>query len=808
MGKKKTASTEENVPKSDVSLVQEMWDRYTHMKDGHEDYLAVNDKCGRFWYGDQWEEDVLAKLRRAKRPALTMNMILTTTDTILGEQINNRNEIRFRPRYGKGADATADALNKVYKHISAANCLQWLRSDVFEDGLITGRGFYDVRLDFSDNMLGEVRITRLDAKNVMIDPDATEYDPQTWNDVAVTRWMTPLDIELLYGKEKADEVKKLVHSSSNAAGDILDSLRDRVATAYELQGASQDDSVDQAAYVRVYERQYRVMVERQFFINAKHGDMRPVPEEWAPERVSEYLQQNPDVVVLKRVGKRIRWTVVAGNTLLHDGWSPYEHFTVVPYFPHFRNGRSVGVVEQLISAQELLNKTMSQELHVVNTTANSGWKVKKGALANMTTQELEARGAETGLVIEVDGPVGEALEKIQPNSIPSGIDRLSQKAEAMIHNLGVSEYMRGDAREDVSAKALLANQNQGKTGLARVLDNLSRSDTFLARVILHCVQNFYIEERVLYITGSNGKADESIVVNQVTPEGEIVNDLTTGEYMITVDSVPARESMEDSQFEQALALREQGVNIPDAVLIQNSRLFDKQDIIKQIEAANSSPLAQRQQEVAVAQAEADVEKTRAESQRLIADAQNKTAQAEQKAVDAQITTQGAVGLTGIAHAGQSQERQLVDAVGHPVGQHIAAGFTEGDDGTLVSHAAFLHVGITQLIHLDHDVVRGQRLFVAFQLTITSHTVTDHVSEQGDYGAGAFLVLLQLRHTLDNGVRAGTGELVDERHVAGALPEIQRPYGLLFGGEARKVSHGHDNTSPSEIDKGVSKGSEV
>jgi hypothetical protein len=625
---------------SELQITRTMWDRYEYMRDyGHESYLLLNDRCGQFWYGNQWEEEVVAKLRAQRRPHLTMNMVIGTTDVILGEQINNRNETRFRPRYGKGADKTADALNKVYKHISQGNNLTWVRSDVFEDGLITGRGYYEVRLDFTDNLLGEVRVSRLDPKNVMIDPDAVDCDPDTWNDVAVTRWVTPDDIELLYGKAKAAKLRGIAKSALSVGVDIADDLRDRVASGYEMRGKVLDDDVDQAAYVRVFDRQYRVITMRRFFANLRYGDLRPVPDDWDDARMAEYLAANEDVAVLEKMAKRIRWTITSCNEVLYDDWSPYEHFTVVPYFPHFRNGRSVGVVEQLLSVQELLNKTVSQELHVVNTTANSGWKVKKGSLTNMTTQELEQRGAETGIVLEVANDVNTDVDKIQPNQIPSGIDRLSQKAEAYIKALGVSDYMRGEAREDVSAKALSANQTQGKTGLARVMDNLNRSDVFLARVILSCVQNFYVEERVLFITGGNGKADESITVNEVTPEGEIVNDLTIGEYMITVDSAPARESMEDSQFEQALALRKEGIPIPDRVLIQNSRMFDKLEILEEMESQANSPEVQRRAEAEIAQLEAEVQKTQADAQRLVADSQNKAAQAEQKTVSASLEAQ-------------------------------------------------------------------------------------------------------------------------------------------------------------------------
>jgi hypothetical protein len=630
---------------SKTKLAEQTWNRYEYLRDhGFTEYLLLSDKCGRFWFGNQWDEETVAKLDRQRRPHVTMNFVLTTTDTMLGEQINNRNEVRYRPRYGKNADKTSDVLNKVFKHISQGNNLTWVRSDVFEDGLITGRGFYEVKLGFDDNMLGEVRVTRLNPKNVMIDADATEYDPDTWNDVGVTRWLTIDDVEILYGKNKADQLRSKVTSSYDGGLDLSDDLRDRVASAYELQGRVPDDDVEQAAYVRIFDRQYRMLTMRKFFVNLRHGDMRPVPDDWDEDRIAEYQASNPDIAIMQKLAKRIRWTTVACNIVLHDEWSPYEHFTIVPYFAHFRNGRSVGLVEQLIGVQELLNKSVSQELHIVNTTSNSGWKVKKGAMTNMTTEELSVRGAETGLVIEMSNSLDE-IEKIQPNQVPTGIDRLSQKAEAMLKALGVSDYMRGEARADVSARALEANQNQGRTGMARILDNLIRTDVILARAILSIVQNYYVEERVMYIAGIDGKPDESFTVNEVGEDGSITNDLTLGEYLVTVDSAPAKESLEDSQFQQALAMRENNIPIPDSVLIQNSRLLDKMDIIKSMEEAANSPEAQRRGQLELDMLEAEVLAKRGEYDRLQADAANKSAQAEQKQVAALKEAQDADEMT-------------------------------------------------------------------------------------------------------------------------------------------------------------------
>ena len=70
-------------------------------------------------------------------------------------------------------------------------------------------------------------------------------------------------------------------------------------------------------------------------------------------------------------------TVTADDVVLDDDWSIYRSFTIVPFFPYFRRGNPFGPVDNLIDPQNLLNKTSSQELHIVNTTANSGWVIQK-----------------------------------------------------------------------------------------------------------------------------------------------------------------------------------------------------------------------------------------------------------------------------------------------------------------------------------------------------------------------------------------------------------------------------------------------
>jgi predicted nucleic acid-binding protein len=617
----------------DTQLATEQWTRFQFCRDrGHLDFIDKAEKCECFFRGEQWSVDDLNALKLARRPALTINKIISTLGTLMGEQIYNRSEVLFRPSAGSPSE-TAEALTKVWMQIAQNNQLPWTRSELFADGIIRSRGFIDARLDFTDSMQGEVRIINVNSKNVVIDPDAEEYDPDSWNDVFVTKWLTTQDVATIYSEDDAEYLKDKDGSAFPYGYDSIERVRDRFGGVLPLAGYyGVVEPYQVRRNVRVLDRQYRRLDKQLHFVDIKTGDMRPIPATWDRNKIASVLEKaRGQLSTTKKLVKRVRWTVTADNVVLHDDWSPYKHFTVIPYFPYFRYGHTIGLVENLLGSQELLNKTTSQELHVVNTTANSGWKVVTGSLKNMSIEELEQQGAATGLVLELDKLDG--AEKITPNATPQGLDRLSYKAEEHIKGISnVNDAMQGFSREDVAAKAIQTNRDSGSMSTTKVMDNLERTDYILARNVLDMVQEFYTEERIITITHDDvTQQAESMTVNQYNEaDGQIVNDLTLGEYSIIISSQPYRASLEDSQFDQVMTMRERGIQIPDSVVIEASRLQRKAEIIKQMAASTDSPEAQKAAQLQSRMQEAQVSREEAESEQKQADAKLMTAKAQRE----------------------------------------------------------------------------------------------------------------------------------------------------------------------------------
>ena len=613
-------------PAEQQEIASRQWDRYVRARDnGHLEYIELAKKCDAYYRGEQWDEADVAVLEAEGRPALTINTILPTVNTVLGEQSTRRADVQFKPRRGGEAEV-AHTLTNLYMQIADNNKLDWVEQQVFSDGLIMdGRGYFDVRMDFSDHVEGEIRITAKDPLDILIDPDAKDYDPKTWNEIFETKWMTLDEIEELYGKKKSEELRFIAENGNSFGRDSIEYEENRFGDLestddYLGAGIPGDDEYRNIKALRVVERQHRRMHRVDCFVDPDTGDQRDVPESWTDAKAKKFAKQY-GLGIISKVKRKVRWTVTCDKVVLHDDWSPYNNFTIVPYFAYFRRGRPFGMVRNLLSPQEQLNKIASQELHIVNTTANSGWMVESGSLVGMSADDLEEHGAETGLVLEYNRG-SNPPQKIQPNQIPTGLDRIAQKAALNIKAIsGVNDSMLGTDSAEVSGIAIQAKQNRGAIMIQVPLDNLRKARHYLAEKILECIQTFYTEQRIIQVTNEDDplRPREPMIINEMTPEGRIINDLTLGEYDVVVATAPARDSFDEVQFAEALNLRQVGVAIPDDAIIEYSHLARKGELAKRIRMLTGIEQSPEQQEMAAVQAQMAMQQVQLEIAKLEAE---------------------------------------------------------------------------------------------------------------------------------------------------------------------------------------------
>lgn len=602
---------------------RENWARYQYGKDrGHIEYTEQAELCERMYLGggEQYSEADKAILRSEGRPFYEFNEVLPSVNSAIGYQIQNRMDIAFKPRGAQGDMQRATILQKVAMQIAYSSSLHWVETKVFSDGLIEQRGYYDVRIDYDNNIKGEIAVSDLDPRDVIPDPDAKSYDPDKWGDVTITRWLTLDEIEQLYKKPARAKAEQSNDAGQDFGDTDDDGRRNKFGNTdtglYDAYGA-EGDGINR---YRIIDRQRFVYAMTDCLVFPDTGDIHVIAN-MAQDSIDDALAKG--AVKVRRMRRRVKWTVSTFSKTLHDEFSPYEHFTVVPYFAYFRRGKTRGMVDNAIGPQEVLNKAVSQFVHVLNSSANGGWEVEENSLTNMTTEDLEQDGSKTGLVIEY-AKGSTPPKKIQANQVPTGVDRLIDRATQALKDVTVPEAMRGMGGDDEAGVAIQSKQFASQQQLATPMDNLAYTRKLLATRILKLIQRYYDSYRVFRITETDpmtGKPKEEVLeINKFDPEtGAYINDVTVGTYDVVISEQPMQVTFENSQFKQAIEMRREGVRLPDTAVVRYSNLADKQAILDEMAGAGApppDPKAEADAALKVAQADkaqAETEKIRTEN---------------------------------------------------------------------------------------------------------------------------------------------------------------------------------------------------
>src|SRR5690606_18866639 len=254
--------------------------------------------------------------------------------------------------------------------------------------------------------------------------------------------------------------------------------------------------------------------------------------------------------------------------------------------PFFRRGITRGLVDNAIGAQEMLNKALSQYIHILNSVANSGWLVEQNSLTNLSTDDLEEQGAATGLVLEYKRGTNPP-EKIKPNEVPQGVDRLIELGSQKIRTItGITDAFRGQAQSaNQSGKAIQSLQFGSQLSLAVPLDNLARTRHLLASRMLELIQGFMDAPQIMRITDRKpGQEDstEELRLNWELETGEVINNLTIGEYDVIVTDQPNHITFEHSQYEQALQMKKEGAPIPWSYIVRYSPLAERNELSRMV----------------------------------------------------------------------------------------------------------------------------------------------------------------------------------------------------------------------------------
>lgn len=618
------------MPEQNHEIVRRLCYRWVRALNRHQDWAKVAKRCVEFLEGDQWTEEEKAILRSMRRTALTLNSIAPLYRLVMGYQSSNRLDVNFMPTSdSQASEDIATLLNNVFKSEANRTGLRFTDTDVFADGLSTGRGFWDIDLCFEDNELGEIDFHAADPFSKYIDPDCAHYDLNNNKHGAAyiqdSVWTNIDAINSKFGSDAALAVQNVM--SPNYQSNILSYLGDfEVSPArYFGQYADEKDFADwtdvyhadfidhQAKQIRIIDSEYKVETITPCFIDLETGDKEMIPKDWLekPEiidKVLDYAEKrgNP-LKVMSRPVKRVRRTVTCGDILLYDDWSMHNQYRTVGYFPYYRRGKTRGMIDDLIDPQREKNKKRSVMTDILNRNANSGWMYQEGTLDPDQEENLRLFGSAPGINVKYKGGENKQRpERIEPGEYPRGLDRLEDKNSEDLNQIsGINQSALGQLDTVQSGRAIEARQRQAVLSIQMYSDNFTRSKEMQGRASLGIFQKFYNEHRIFRVLGE----DSQLVTHEINKREQTgmnsvtrLNDITVGKYSVHVDEVPISATFKQAQFEETMLIIEKlgpigmalAQTAPELIVDQTS-LPRKNEWKKALETAQQQvdPLAQQ-----------------------------------------------------------------------------------------------------------------------------------------------------------------------------------------------------------------------
>ena len=174
-----------------------------------------------------------------------------------------------------------------------------------------------------------------------------------------------------------------------------------------------------------------------------------------------------------------------------------------------------GFVRNLKNPQKELNKRRTQELHILNTSGNSGGWIENGAMTPEQEDEFKRMGNVPGhyQTVNPGALTGGKIQERQPKQPPTAIINAENQATNDLTAIsGINEQLLGtDIPNSASGRAIELRQKQASTHLAVVFDSLRRAKKRIAYLLwgkrghAGIIPQYYTAEKAYKIQGENGQ---------------------------------------------------------------------------------------------------------------------------------------------------------------------------------------------------------------------------------------------------------------------------------------------------------------
>ncbi len=534
----------------------------------------------------QYTAAEIKELNKRKQPVTIANRIKRKRDFLIGYEMSQRVDPRAMPRTPRH-EADADGVQQALRYVAETERFDQLRSRVFDNLLVEGMGGYRVGVKQGPNGDMEITLNRVAWDRMFYDPHSSEPDFSDAGYLGGVIW------------KDFDE----------AAAEYPDAVE---ALNTTMDAASISDTYDDKPKFRVWADKKRKRVRIVFMWIKKQGQWH-----FAEFTKGGILKAGPSPYVTDKGESDCE--LVFGSAYVN------------------RENERYGLVREMISIQDEINKRRSKALHLLNVNQTT---YEDGAIQDVELFRREK--ARPDGVMKVNPGFFDKVMSETRVDLAQGHMQLLQEAKGEIDMMAGNIALQGNAlqKSAASGKAIIASQQGGAMEVAPIMDSLRDMDVRVFRAIWYRIRQFWTAEKWVRVTddernvkwlGLNIPPDQAEMLKAQNPDkiAGTVASIAELDCDIIIDDAPDGLTPQLEQFQSLVELKKMDANgeMPfRAIVAAMPNLKNKEQVMAAMDEAKQPPpevaqLQQQMKQLEMQMAQAKVANEQAAAQLKMAQAQ-------------------------------------------------------------------------------------------------------------------------------------------------------------------------------------------
>lgn len=259
--------------------------------------------------------------------------------------------------------------------------------------------------------------------------------------------------------------------------------------------------------------------------------------------------------------KKVIWKKITGRDVLERGEWPTPDFPIIPVIgeeTHFeKTKKRAGLIRWAKDPQRLYNFWRSTQSEIMGAAPKAPYMIGSSQIEGFEEAWLKANVGVKPFLPFNDRTNPSRPSREIPPQISSGMaNEIALAAEDMKATTGIYDASLGNRSNEQSGIAIRQRQSEGDVSTNFFGDNLAASMRKAGRIMLDLIPIVYDTQRLIRLAHEDS-TNEQVMVNQVLIEDglpKVYNDLTLGDYDVTVDIGPSYATKRQESLEGMAAI--------------------------------------------------------------------------------------------------------------------------------------------------------------------------------------------------------------------------------------------------------------